>query len=39
MSMDKRFDPKSYEGHWQKRWAEMGIFVCEAPSARPSFAS
>ncbi|MEO8505825.1 MAG: valine--tRNA ligase [Acidobacteriota bacterium] len=35
--MDKRFDPKSYEGHWQQRWAEMGIFVCEAPSSRPSF--
>jgi len=37
MSMDKRFDPKTYEPKWQSRWAEQGIFVCEAPSAKPSF--
>ncbi len=37
MSMDKRFDPKTYEPKWQRLWAEQGLFVCEAPSARPSF--
>src|SRR5262245_23459430 len=35
--MDKRFDPSSYEGEWQKRWAVGRYFVTEAPSARPSF--
>src|SRR5436190_2287441 len=37
MSMDKRFDPKTYEPKWQSQWAEQGLFVCEAPSAKPSF--
>lgn len=35
--MDKRFDPKSYEGKWQAAWAAAQIFVCEAPSDKPSF--
>jgi valyl-tRNA synthetase len=35
--MDKRFDPKSYEGKWQAAWAAQRIFVCEAPSEKPSF--
>ena len=35
--MDKRFEPGSYEQAWQKRWAEMGIFRAEAPSAKPSY--
>ncbi|HXO19271.1 MAG TPA: valine--tRNA ligase [Thermoanaerobaculia bacterium] len=35
--MDKRFDPRSYEAAWQKRWAEAGCFVAESPSARPRF--
>jgi valyl-tRNA synthetase len=35
--MDKRFDPASYEGKWQRRWAEKGYFRAEAPSAKPAF--
>ncbi len=35
--MDKRFEPKSYEGRWQRAWAERGYFVCAAPSDRPSY--
>ncbi|HZF07833.1 MAG TPA: valine--tRNA ligase [Thermoanaerobaculia bacterium] len=35
--MDKRFDPRSYEGTWQRRWAAAGYFVAEAPSSKPSF--
>ena len=26
--MDKTFDPASYEGAWQERWNELGIFKC-----------
>jgi valyl-tRNA synthetase len=25
--MDKRFDPKSYEPVWQRRWSELGLFT------------
>jgi valyl-tRNA synthetase len=35
--LDKRFDPKSYEGAWQRRWRESGIFRADAPSSRRSF--
>ena len=35
--MDKRFDPASYEQPWQRRWAEKGYFVAEAPSDKPSY--
>jgi valyl-tRNA synthetase len=35
--MDKRFEPKTYEQVWQRRWAEKGYFRAEAPSAKPSF--
>ncbi|HVT19202.1 MAG TPA: valine--tRNA ligase [Thermoanaerobaculia bacterium] len=35
--LDKRFDPRSYEPAWQRRWAESGIFRAEAPSRRPPF--
>ncbi len=35
--MDKRFDPRTYEAAWQRRWAEAGYFVVEAPSSKPSF--
>src|SRR4029078_650990 len=34
--MDKRFDPRTYEAAWQRRWAEAGYFVAAAPSDRPS---
>ncbi|MBW8877202.1 MAG: valine--tRNA ligase [Acidobacteria bacterium] len=35
--MDKRFEPKSYEQAWQRRWAEKGYFRAEAPSAKPPY--
>jgi valyl-tRNA synthetase len=35
--LDKRFDPRTYERKWQRRWSESGIFRAEAPSARPPF--
>ncbi len=35
--LDKRFDPRSYEGAWQRRWSDSGIFRVEAPSAKPPF--
>jgi valyl-tRNA synthetase len=35
--MDKRFEPQSYEQTWQRRWAEKGYFVAEAPSDKPSY--
>ena len=35
--MEKRFDPASYEQRWQRRWAELGYFRAEAPSAKPSY--
>ncbi|HEV2854329.1 MAG TPA: valine--tRNA ligase [Thermoanaerobaculia bacterium] len=35
--MDKRFEPASYEQAWQRRWAEKGWFVAEAPSDKPSY--
>ncbi len=35
--MDKRFAPESYEQPWQRRWAEKGYFVAEAPSDKPSY--
>lgn len=31
IEMDKRFDPKSYEGRWQEEWAARGYFVCAVP--------
>jgi len=31
IEMDKRFDPKSYEGRWQEEWAARGYFVCAIP--------
>ena len=37
LEMDKRFDPASYEGAWQRRWRERGYFKAEAPSDRPRF--
>ena len=27
-AMEKRFDPKSYEGRWQAWWAEQDLFRC-----------
>jgi valyl-tRNA synthetase len=36
-ALDKRFDPRSYERAWQRRWAESGIFRAEAPSPRRPF--
>ncbi|HVT57874.1 MAG TPA: valine--tRNA ligase [Thermoanaerobaculia bacterium] len=35
--LDKRFDPKSYESAWQRRWSDARIFQAEAPSGRPPF--
>ncbi len=35
--MDKRFDPKSYEGRWQREWAEHGYFVAAVPSEKPPY--
>ncbi len=35
--MDKRFDPKSYEGRWQRIWAERGTFVSSTSSGRPPY--
>ncbi|HEV7505366.1 MAG TPA: valine--tRNA ligase [Thermoanaerobaculia bacterium] len=35
--MDKRFEPKTYEQVWQRRWAEKEYFRAEAPSAKPPF--
>jgi valyl-tRNA synthetase len=35
--MDKRFDPRTYEAAWQRRWAEAGYFVVESPSDKPAF--
>jgi valyl-tRNA synthetase len=35
--MDKRFEPRSYEQKWQKRWAEKDVFRVEVPSDKPSF--
>ncbi|HEV7519160.1 MAG TPA: valine--tRNA ligase [Thermoanaerobaculia bacterium] len=35
--MDKRFDPRTYEAAWQRRWAEAGYFVAAAPSKKPAF--
>ncbi len=35
--MDKRFDPKTYEQAWQRRWAEAGIFTVVPVAGRPSF--
>jgi len=32
IEMDKRFDPKSYEGRWQEAWAAEGYFVCAPPA-------
>jgi valyl-tRNA synthetase len=36
-AMDKRFDPKSYEQEWQRRWREGGVFRVEPDPERPSF--
>jgi valyl-tRNA synthetase len=35
--LEKRFDPHSYEGAWQRRWSESGVFRAAAPSPRRSF--
>src|SRR5829696_6707178 len=35
--MDKRFDPRSYEQAWQRRWAAKGYLLAEAPSDKPSY--
>ncbi|MCB9378011.1 MAG: valine--tRNA ligase [Holophagales bacterium] len=35
--MEKRFDPKAYEGRWQRAWADGEYFVCPAPSDRPPY--
>ncbi len=35
--MDKRFDPRSYEPAWQRRWAERGFFQVDARSEKPPF--
>ncbi|HVS65135.1 MAG TPA: valine--tRNA ligase [Thermoanaerobaculia bacterium] len=37
--MEKRFDPKSYEARWQKRWAESGLFTAKTrdETDAPSF--
>jgi valyl-tRNA synthetase len=37
MTMDKVFDPASYEAKWQAYWREHDLFRAEAPSDRPSF--
>ncbi|MEO8277226.1 MAG: valine--tRNA ligase [Thermoanaerobaculia bacterium] len=29
--MEKRFDPASYEGRWQREWAARDYFVCGVP--------
>jgi valyl-tRNA synthetase len=36
-ALDKRFDPRTYERAWQRRWSESGIFRAAAPSTRRSF--
>ncbi len=36
-TMDKRFDPASYEPRLQRWWEERGFFRAEAPSERRSF--
>ena len=36
-TMDKVFDPRSYEPKWQRTWREQDLFRAEAPSERPSF--
>ena len=35
--MDRRFEPASYEGRWQRWWSERGFFRCEVPSPKPGF--
>ncbi|MEO7793619.1 MAG: valine--tRNA ligase [Thermoanaerobaculia bacterium] len=32
IEMEKRFDPKSYESHWQNEWAAKEYFVCAVPA-------
>lgn len=29
-AMEKRFEPASYEGKWQQRWDEQGLYRCAA---------
>src|SRR5262245_39034210 len=36
-ALDKRFDPRSYEQAWQRRWSEMGIFRAPARSEKPAY--
>jgi valyl-tRNA synthetase len=36
-SMDKVFDPASYEGKWQQWWSERGLFAARAGAAEPSY--
>ncbi|MEM7480109.1 MAG: valine--tRNA ligase [Acidobacteriota bacterium] len=35
--MDKRFEPSSYEGRWQRFWAEQGCFEVDPTSGRPAY--
>jgi len=35
--MEKHFDPKSYEGRWQRYWAERRLFLCDAESEKRKF--
>jgi valyl-tRNA synthetase len=35
--MEKHFDPKSYEGRWQRYWAEHRLFLCDAESEKKKF--
>jgi len=36
-SMDKTFDPASYETKWRRWWSERDLFRAEAPSDKPPF--
>ena len=33
--MSNRFDPKSVDARWQRRWAEEGTFQADSASAKP----
>ncbi|HEX5759425.1 MAG TPA: valine--tRNA ligase [Thermoanaerobaculia bacterium] len=35
--MDKRFEPRSYEAAWQRRWTERGYFRADPRSGKPPF--
>ncbi len=36
-SMDKVFDPASYEGKWQRWWSDRELFKARAGAAEPSY--